>query len=43
MIQTIPNSIQYIGEDAFARCDKLQTITYEGKEKEWKLIEKTNF
>ena len=37
---SIPNSITAIGSYAFASCDALQTIYYEGNQKQWNAISK---
>jgi len=35
---TIPNSVTFIGVDAFTRCDSLNSITYEGTTEQWRNI-----
>ena len=40
---TIPVSVKYIGSEAFAYCESLKTIIYEGNENQWNSIEKEEY
>lgn len=37
---TIPNMVTSIGESAFAWCDRLESITFDGTMEQWKSIGK---
>ena len=36
----IPDGVEEIGEEAFANCDSLKIVNYDGEEKEWRFVQK---